>query len=67
MLVLSRKLGEQIVIGKDIRVTVVQIDGNRVRLGIEAPDHVRILRKEIAFWMDQEESTPAPDLTLHWK
>ena len=38
MLVLSRKLGEKIVIGKDITLTVVSIMGNRVQLGVEAPD-----------------------------
>ncbi len=48
MLVLSRKLNEKIVIDGGIVVTVVKIDRNQVRLGIEAPDHVRVLREEIA-------------------
>ena len=46
MLVLSRKLNETIVINGDIRVTVVSIHGNQVRLGIEAPESVRIFREE---------------------
>ncbi len=50
MLVLSRKLGETIVIGNDITLTVIEVKGNRVRLAIEAPDQVRILRAERAFW-----------------
>ncbi|MSR59813.1 MAG: carbon storage regulator [Planctomycetaceae bacterium] len=46
MLVLSRKLGEKIVIGDGIEVMVVAVVGNRVRLGIAAPQQVRILRAE---------------------
>jgi carbon storage regulator len=47
MLVLSRKLNEKIVIDGGIVVTVVKIDRNQVRLGIEAPGNVRIFREEI--------------------
>jgi carbon storage regulator len=47
MLVLSRKLGEKIHIGNDITLTVVSIMGNRVQLGIEAPDDVSVLRDEL--------------------
>jgi carbon storage regulator len=47
MLVLSRKPNQQILIGDDIRVTVVGIRGNQVRLGIEAPDAVKIYREEL--------------------
>lgn len=47
MLVLSRKLGEKIVIGEDIVVTVVKIDHNQIRLGIEAPRSVSVVREEI--------------------
>ena len=47
MLVLSRKLSQQIVIGQDIRITVLKIDRNQVRIGIEAPRDVCILRKEL--------------------
>jgi carbon storage regulator len=47
MLVLSRRVGEEIVIDGDIRVMVVEVHSDRVRLGIAAPEHVRIDRKEI--------------------
>jgi carbon storage regulator len=47
MLVLSRKLNEKIVIDGGIVVTVVKIDRNQVRLGIEAPGHVPVFREEI--------------------
>ena len=48
MLVLSRKIGESIQIAGDIKVTVADVRGGRVRLSIEAPSTIRILRKEIA-------------------
>jgi carbon storage regulator len=48
MLVLSRKLGEKIVIGDKIVVTVVKIDRNQIRIGIEAPQEVSVYREEIA-------------------
>jgi len=48
MLVLSRKLNEKIVIDGGIVVTVVKIDRNQIRLGIEAPTHVGVFREEIA-------------------
>jgi len=47
MLVLSRKLGQSFQVGEDIRVTIVKIDRNAVRIGIEAPGHVQIQREEI--------------------
>jgi carbon storage regulator len=47
MLVLSRKVGEEIVIGEDIRVVVVATHNNRVRLGLTAPAEVSIQRNEI--------------------
>ena len=47
MLVLSRKLNESIIINGNIRVTVVGLRGNQIRLGIEAPDSVAIFRTEL--------------------
>ena len=47
MLILQRKVGEALVIGEDITVSVVSIDGNRVRLAISAPEDVSILRSEL--------------------
>ena len=47
MLVLTRKPGEQIVIGDNIRITVVQLGNGRVKLGIEAPPNVSVDRQEI--------------------
>ena len=47
MLVLSRKRDESIVIGDDVRVMVIEIRGDKVRLGIEAPKHVSVHREEV--------------------
>jgi len=47
MLVLSRKLNEKIIIDGEIVVTIVKIDRNQVRLGIEAPGHIPVFREEI--------------------
>lgn len=47
MLVLSRKIGERICIGEDIEIEVVRISANVVRIGIEAPKELPILRSEL--------------------
>ena len=47
MLILSRSTHESIIIGDDVMVTVVAVEGNRVRLGIRAPDDVNIDRTEV--------------------
>ena len=47
MLVLTRKLGESITIGDHIRITVIAIKGNQVKLGIEAPAHTNVHREEV--------------------
>ncbi|MBD3674641.1 MAG: carbon storage regulator [Planctomycetaceae bacterium] len=55
MLVLSRKDGERIRIGDDVTLTIVSVKGKRVRLGIEAPDHCRIVREEM-LWTEESHS-----------
>lgn len=47
MLILTRKAGETIVINDNIRVTVLQVKGNQIRLGVEAPAEVAVHRNEI--------------------
>ena len=47
MLVLSRKLNETIVIGDNVRVTLLGIDGDKIKLGIDAPRDVRVFREEL--------------------
>jgi carbon storage regulator CsrA len=59
MLVLSRKQDERIQIGEGVTVTVLGVKGNVVKIGIEAPKSVRILRGELPHWNDQ----PSPPAT----
>jgi carbon storage regulator len=47
MLVLSRKSGERVLVGEDIEVVVLEVNGDRVKLGFAAPRHVPIFRAEI--------------------
>lgn len=48
MLILTRRIGETITIGKDVKVTVVGVNGTQVRLGVAAPKDVAVDREEIA-------------------
>lgn len=59
MLVISRKRGERICLGDDVVVTVLEVVGSTVRLGIEAPDEVRIYRHEIWEAVRQENQAAA--------
>lgn len=54
MLVLTRRLGESINIGDNIKITVVDIDGKQVKIGIEAPRDVAIFREEVYERIKQE-------------
>lgn len=47
MLVLSRKVGERVLIGENIAVTIVRINGGGVRIGIEAPPNMLVVREEL--------------------
>ena len=47
MLILTRKPGESIYIGEDVKITIVEIRGHQIRVGIEAPKDMRIYREEI--------------------
>ena len=58
MLILSRRVNEKIVIGEDIVVSVVEVRGDQVKLGIEAPRNVKVFRQEV-FDAIQEENRRA--------
>lgn len=64
MLILTRKPGETIAIGKDIRISIFEINGSSVRVGIEAPKSVTIYRGEI-YQKVQEQNRQAARLGLH--
>ena len=55
MLVLSRRIGESLVIADDIRLTVLGVSGGQVRLGIGAPKHISVHREEIYEKIQQEQ------------
>ena len=58
MLVLTRKLSESILIGEGVRVTIVRLEGGQVRLGIEAPRSVAVLRAELKARPDASPEAP---------
>ncbi|WP_284528353.1 carbon storage regulator CsrA [Microbacterium sp. T2.11-28] len=59
MLVLTRRIGERVLIGDDIELTVVEIRGDSVRLGIQAPRETRIQRAEIVAAVETENRSAA--------
>ena len=54
MLILNRKVGEAIIIGEDIEITILEIDEGRIKIGIDAPRDISILRKEIYIDITEE-------------
>lgn len=63
MLVVSRKVGERIHIGDKVAVTIVKISGGAVRIGVEAPAEMAVMRQELAEEIEQDErvALEAPD------
>lgn len=60
MLVLSRKVGERILIGDNISVTVVRVSGGGVRLGIEAPAELPVVREELQQSLNEDSNSRTP-------
>lgn len=59
MLILTRRVGESLMVGDEIIVTVLGIKGNQVRLGVNAPKEVAVHREEIYQRIQREKSQPA--------
>ena len=59
MLVLTRKIGESIKINEDVKITVIDIKGKNIRLGIEAPKETKIYREEVFLRIKQENRSAA--------
>lgn len=58
MLILARKIDEKIKIGNDITLTIISVQGDQVKIGVEAPKHVKVFRQEV-FDAIQEENKAA--------
>lgn len=58
MLILTRRIGETIMIGDEVKLTVLGIKGNQVRLGVDAPKEVSVHREEIYRRIQQEKTDP---------
>jgi len=61
MLVLSSKSGERILIGSDVKITVIRIRPNSVRIGIDAPGHLNIVREELLALNDKHAALAGPE------
>lgn len=59
MLILTRRVGETVMIGDDVSITVLSVKGNQVRVGINAPKHVGVHREEIYERIKREQRTAA--------
>ncbi|MDE6312217.1 MAG: carbon storage regulator CsrA [Lachnospiraceae bacterium] len=64
MLALSRKAGESVVINNDIEVTILEVKGDQIKIGIEAPKSVPIYRKEIFSQIKEENENAASDASV---
>lgn len=64
MLILARKLNERIVIGDDIEVSIVEIKGDQVKLGIAAPREVKVYRHEVYQAIQDENRAASESTTL---
>jgi carbon storage regulator len=60
MLILTRRVGEVLMIGDEVTVTVLGVKGNQVRIGVNAPKSVAVHREEVFERIRREQETPGP-------
>lgn len=65
MLILTRRVGESVVIGEDVAVTVLGVKGNQIRIGINAPKNVTVHREEIFKRIHDETGGPSNEAVLN--
>lgn len=65
MLILTRKLGESIIIEDNIKITVIDINKQQIKLGIDAPRHITINREEVAKKVEDENKLASTSTTIN--
>lgn len=61
MLILTRRIGEKLIVGGNVTLTVLGVKGNQIRVGIDAPPEVKVYREEIYNKIQAEKETPVLD------
>jgi len=64
MLILSRKVDEKVIIGDDIKISIIEIRGDQVRIGIDAPKKVKVFRQEVYDAIKAENKAASKSVTV---
>ncbi|MCL2244856.1 MAG: carbon storage regulator CsrA [Treponema sp.] len=64
MLILSRKINEKVIIGDDITVSIIEVRGDQVRIGIDAPKKVKVFRQEVFEAIRDENKAASASVTV---
>lgn len=63
MLILTRRIGEVLIVGDEVKITVLGVRGHQVRIGVDAPKHVSVHRKEIYDQVSKKDPPPPTEVT----
>lgn len=64
MLILSRKVDQKIRIGEDIVLTIIEVKGDQVKIGVDAPNHVKVFRQEVFEAIQNENKAAATQVSM---